>query len=91
MQANAASNGFWISMTNSSAWFSPYPSCFIQPDGRIIDQMEDHKEGFILNQVDTSETFYDPSAPFLEQAIRGRLTTGPGPLDDPRSTHHQEL
>jgi len=91
MQTHAACNHFWISMTNSSAWFSPYPSCFIQPDGRIIDQMEDHKEGFILNQVDTSETFYDPSAPFREMAIRGRLTNGPGPLDDPRSTHYQEL
>lgn len=86
MQTHAACNYFWVSMTNSSAWLSPYPSCFIQPDGEIISQMEDHRDGFILNTVDTSKTFYDPSAPFREMAVRGQLTNGAGQVDDPRST-----
>lgn len=86
MQTHAACNHFWISMTNSSSWLSPYPSCFIQPDGEIISQMEEHQDGFILNTVDTSKTFYDPSAPFREMAIDGKLTNGSGQIDDPRST-----
>ncbi|MHC5154770.1 MAG: carbon-nitrogen hydrolase family protein, partial [Planctomycetota bacterium] len=74
MQANAANNGFWVSMTNSCGWFCPYPSCFIQPDGRIVGQLEDHKEGLMINSVDLNETFYDPTAPFRNMAIDGTLT-----------------
>jgi predicted amidohydrolase len=85
MQANAASNGFWVSMTNSCGWYCPYPSCFIQPDGRIISQCEDHKEGLIVNTVDLSKTFYDPAASFRDLAIEGILTNGPEFLEDRRS------
>jgi deaminated glutathione amidase len=85
MQANAASNYFRVSMANSCGWFCPYPSSFIQPDGEIISQMEEHKEGFILNRVDISESFYDPSAPFRDLAIRGLLTNGPEQISDTRS------
>jgi predicted amidohydrolase len=85
MQANAASNYFRVSMANSCGWFCPYPSCFIQPDGEIVSQMEDHTEGLILNRVDLSQTFYDPSAPFRDLAIRGLLTNGPEELNDSRS------
>ncbi len=38
MQANAATNYFWVSMSNASGYYSPYPSCFIQPDGVIARQ-----------------------------------------------------
>ena len=85
MQANAANNGFWISMTNSCGWFCPYPSCFIQPDGRIAQQLPDHKDGLMLNTVDLSEKFYDPSAPFRTLVVEGKLSNGPEKLDDPRS------
>ena len=91
MQANAATNYFWVSLTNSCGWFCPYSSCFIQPDGEIISRMEDHREGLILNRVDTSQTFYDPSAPFRDLAIRGLLSNGPGELTDPRSQNRREL
>jgi predicted amidohydrolase len=91
MQTNAANNYFWVSMSNSCGWFCPYSSCFIQPDGEIIGQMEDHKEGLIINCVDTSQTFYDPSAPFRNLAIGGSFTNGPGELADPRSQNRHEL
>jgi predicted amidohydrolase len=91
MQTHAACNHFWISMTNSSSWLSPYPSCFIQPDGEIISQMEDHKDGFILNTVDISKAFYDPSAPFRKMAIDGKLTNGTGQVDDLRSLNRNQL
>jgi predicted amidohydrolase len=85
MQANAANNGFWVSMTNSCGWFCPYPSCFIQPDGKIIAQCPEHREGMLLNTVDLNQSFYDPSAPFRDLAIQGILTNGPGEIDDERS------
>jgi predicted amidohydrolase len=91
MQANAATNHFWVSMTNACGWFCPYPSCFIQPDGKIVGQMEEHKEGLIINCVDTSQTFYDPSAPFRDLAIGGALTNGPGEIRDPRSQSRTDL
>ena len=91
MQANAANNGFWISMTNSCGWFCPYPSCFIQPDGRIIAQLEDHKEGLMVNTVDVSETFYDPSAPYRDMAIDGKLTNAAETVNDMKSANRRSL
>jgi predicted amidohydrolase len=86
MQCRAATNYFWVSMTNSCGWYCPYPGCFIRPDGRIVEQLEDHKDGMIINTVDTNELLYDPSRPFRKAAIDGALGNGLGEVDDPRST-----
>lgn len=85
MQCHAATNNMWVSMTNSSGWFCPYPSCFIQPDGRILSQIEDHREDLMMNDVDLSLDFYDPMKNFRQLVIDGALTNGSGPVDDPRS------
>ena len=91
MQCHAATNNMWVSMTNSSAWYCPYPSCFIRPDGKIARQLEMHREGMMINTVDLGKTFYDPMAGYREIALNGGLTNGPGPLDDPRSTDTKNL
>jgi len=78
-------------MTNSSAWYSPYPSCFIQPDGKIVRQLQTHREGMMINTVDLGKDYYDPMADFRRLAIEGRLTNGPGPIDDPRSADTKNL
>lgn len=91
MQANAANNSFWVSMTNSCGWFCPYPSCFIQPDGRIVSQLEDHKEGLVINTVDLSEKFYDPTAGFREMAIKGKLNNATEKVNDERSKNVRVL
>lgn len=91
MQANAANNGFWVSMSNSCGWFCPYPSCFIQPDGRIIGQLAEHNEGLMIHTVDLSETFYDPAAPFRDLVINGRFNNAYEHLCDPRSLNTREL
>ena len=85
MQCRAATNYMWVSMTNSSAWYCPYPSCFIRPDGRIVDQLEDHRDAMMINTVDLQTSFYDPSKACREQAIDGKLTNGNGQIDDERS------
>jgi predicted amidohydrolase len=91
MQAHAATNYFWVSMTNSCAYYSPYPSCFIQPDGRIIKQLRFNKPGVMVNEVDTDAEFYDASAEFRQLAMDGKLTNGSGQLDDPRSRDVKSL
>ncbi len=86
MQCRAATNYFWISMTNSSGWFCPYASCFIRPDGKIIDTLQDHKDGITINTVDTSKEHYDPSKDFREIAMDGELSNGPEISDDKSTT-----
>jgi predicted amidohydrolase len=91
MQCHAATNHFWVSMTNSCAQYSPYPSCFIQPDGVIARQLRPNRAGMMVNTVDLNQEFYDPMAGFREMAFTGRLTNGAGPLDDPRSRNTTTL
>jgi predicted amidohydrolase len=91
MQCHAATNHFWVSMTNSSGYYSPYPSCFIQPDGVIAGQLRPNRPGLMVNTVDLSQDFYDPMTGFREMALAGQFTNGPGNLDDPRSRNLTEL
>lgn len=85
MQCHAATNHFWVSMTNSCGRHSPYPSCFIRPDGVIAEQLRPNHPGIMVNTVDLNQDFYDPMAGFREMALAGRLTNGEGDIDDPRS------
>lgn len=91
MQCRAATNYMWISMTNSSAWYCPYPSCFIRPDGKIVAQLQLHREGMMVNTVDLDKQFYDPMAEFRDMVIGGRLSNGPEEIDDPRSRDTKNL
>jgi predicted amidohydrolase len=91
MQANAANNGFWASMSNSCGWFCPYPSCFIQPDGRIVGQLPEHKESLMIHSVNLNDKFYDPIAPFRDMAIAGHLNNGGETISDPRSKNTTEI
>ena len=84
MQAHAAIGHFWVSMTNSSAYYAPYPSCFIEPDGRIAAQLRFHRPGMMIYTLDASREFYDPIAPFRALALRGKLSNG-RPIADTRS------
>jgi predicted amidohydrolase len=85
MQCHAATNYTWVSMSNSSGYYSPYPSCFIQPDGRIVRQLKANRPGLMVNTVDLSRKFYDPMADFRDMAISGRLNNGRQFIDDLRS------
>ncbi|MCK5564379.1 MAG: carbon-nitrogen hydrolase family protein [Planctomycetes bacterium] len=91
MQCRAASNAMWVSMANASGWFCPYPSCFIQPDGRIVQQLEDHRDDMMVNTVDLEKELYDPTSEFRPMAMDGKLTNGDGQVDDPRSTDRTSI
>jgi len=75
VQCHAACNAMWVSMSNASGNYSPYPSCFIKPDGSIGKQLQRNKPGMMINTVDLSEKFYDPMADFRELAIAGKLSS----------------
>ena len=76
MQCHAATNHFWVSMSNASGYYAPYPSCFIQPDGVIVKQLKQNKAGIMVNAVDLHKKIYDPMAGFREMAIAGKLSNG---------------
>jgi predicted amidohydrolase len=85
MQCRAATNYLWISMSNSSGYYSPYPSCFIQPDGKIVRQLRQNRGGIMVNTVDLSKRFYDPMAGFRDMAIAAKFGNGPKNIRDKRS------
>ena len=91
MQCRAATNHFWVSMANSSGRYAPYPSCFIQPDGKIVHQLRMNRPGMMICKVDPGRKFYDPMAGFREMAISGKLNNGKKKVDDPRSKRVRSL
>jgi len=72
-------------MSNASGYYSPYPSCFIEPDGRIVRELAANRAGVMVNTVDLSMQFYDPSAAFRDIAIKGLLSNVQQVTGDERS------
>jgi predicted amidohydrolase len=87
MQCRAATNHFWVSMANSSGYYSPYPSCFIQPDGKIVRQLRQNRAGIMVNTVNLNKKFYDPMTDFRDMAVKGALNNGPKTICDRRSNN----
>jgi len=76
LQAHAATNYFWISANNSSGYYQSWQSVFIQPDGVIAKFLSRNRAGVMVNLVDTTQSFYDASAPFRERSMKGILHSG---------------
>ena len=91
MQCRAATNYFWVSMANSSGYYSPYSSCFIQPDGKIARQLKPNRAGVMVNTVELKRKFYDPMADFRDMAIKGVFSNGPKAIKDSRSKNTTSL
>ena len=85
MQCRAATNHFWASISNASGYYSPYPSCFIQPDGEIVKQLRQNKAGIMVNKVNINKKFYDPMAGYRDLAINGRLNNMPNNVKNKRA------
>ncbi|QGY44312.1 carbon-nitrogen hydrolase family protein [Maribellus comscasis] len=88
-QARAATNYFYISLTNSSATES-WPCHFITPDGLIQNKLTTNVPGILISNVDISENYYDASKAFRENAINGILNSGET-VKDPRSENRSEI
>ncbi len=85
MQCRAATNYFWVSCANSSGYYAPYPSCFIRPDGKIVQQLRMNRPDIMVNSVDLNRKFYDPMVGFRDMVLAGALGNGKKTIADRRS------
>jgi len=74
-QAMAASNYFYMSLTNSSAAES-WPCYFITPDGLVQNKLTENKPGVLISDLNISKQYYDASKPYRLDAINGKLNSG---------------
>jgi predicted amidohydrolase len=82
-QVYASMNHVFASYTNTSrpcAW----PGYFVTPDGRVRGTAPTEKPAVMVNEIDLSKKYGDPSGTFRADAIRGKLNSGKK-VDDPRS------
>ena len=89
LQARAASNYVWVSVSNSSA-YSSWPSVFIQPDGVIAQQLRSDRPGVMTNPVDVNKELYDASREHRDLAIKGILNSG-NVVKDSRSRDRKSI
>lgn len=82
-QTRAATNYFYMSLTNSSAPES-WPCYFITPDGLVRNKLAMNVPGILISDVDISEKYYDASRAYRQDAMSGKLNSGET-VDDPRS------
>ena len=71
-QTRAATNHFYISLTNSSA-ASSWPCHFITPDGLIRHTLPADQPGVLISKIDLSDSYYDASRDYRVNALEGRL------------------
>lgn len=88
-QARAATNAFYMSLTNSSAPES-WPCYFITPDGLIQNKLTPNEPGVLISIVDLSMKFYDASRPYRENAMNGILNSGTV-VQDPKSQQRNKI
>lgn len=88
-QTRAATNHFYMSLTNSSS-HSSWPCHFITPDGLVGGIIEVDKPGILFSDVLLSDKYYDASRRFRDKAMEGKLSSGDAP-DDPRYSNRKSL
>jgi predicted amidohydrolase/pimeloyl-ACP methyl ester carboxylesterase len=88
-QARAATNYFYMSLTNSSAPES-WPCYFITPDGLIKNKLPVNKPGILISDLNTESRYYDASKPYRLNAIIGKYYSGEI-IKDPKSTDRKSL
>jgi predicted amidohydrolase len=88
-QTRAATNYFYMSLTNSSAPES-WPCYFITPDGLVKNKLAMNVPGILISDIDTSEKYYDASSAYRQDAMGGKLNSGDtvnDPLSKDRNSH----
>ena len=87
-QVRAATNGFFMSLTNSSAPYS-WPCHFITPDGMILKKLPANQQGIMISTIDITKKYYDVSADYRMDAIDGKLNSG-DVVNDPKSENRAD-
>ena len=89
MQAHAACNHMWISVSNASDYYQGWSSFFVYPDGRIAGSLRRHRRGVLITELDTEKEYRDKCA-FRDLAMKGTLHSGEV-VRDPRSSRRDSL
>jgi predicted amidohydrolase len=84
-QTRAATNYFYMSLTNSSA-ASSWPCHFITPDGLIQQKLPADQPGVLISEIHATERFYDASRHYRSRALDGKLSSEEAPADPRYST-----
>ena len=74
-QARAATNYFYMSLTNSSAPES-WPCYFIAQACLFRNKLEKNVPGILISDIDTGEKYYDASRTYRPDAMSGKLNSG---------------
>ena len=88
-QTRAATNYFYMSITNSSAPES-WPCHFITPNGLIQNKLTLNEPGVLISEVDLSKKYYDASRKYRDRSINGILNSGEL-LNDPHSKDRTKI
>ena len=89
-QARAATNYFYMSLTNSTALES-WPCYFITPDGLVQNKSEPNRPAVLISEIDINRQFYDASGnKFRKESINGKLNSGKV-IYDPLSENRTEI
>jgi predicted amidohydrolase len=86
-QVRAATNAFFMSLTNSSAPYS-WPCHLITPDGLVEQKLPRNRAGILYADIDSNRRYYDASKPYRMDAIHGKLNSGRS-VKDARSQDRQ--
>lgn len=78
-QTRAATNHFYMSITNSSAP-SSWPCHFITPNGLIESKLAADEPGILFSEVDLSQSYYDASKDYRQRALDGKLSSEDAPV-----------
>lgn len=73
LQGDAASNYLYISANNSSGYYQSWPSMFILPDGTVPSTAPQHRTALLVNEISSTDKYYDAAAAFRDRAMRGVL------------------
>ena len=73
LQGDAASNHLYISANNSSGYYQSWPSMFILPDGTVPSAAPQHRTALLVNEISSTDEYYDAAAAFRDRAMRGVL------------------
>ena len=88
-QARAATNHFYMSLTNSSTPNS-WPCYLITPDGLVQSKLDANIPGVLISEVNLTDQYYDASRRYRDRALEGKHSSADSPKH-PRYYNRQAL
>lgn len=90
MISYASNNYVWISCSNTSATQSCWGAFVVRADGVMVGRLEKNKKGILVQEIDTTQKFYDSTYYWRNRAIKGEYYSG-DKITDERSEERCKL